>query len=413
MTEAPRRNGSYPRGPSHRNRVYLDNNATTPILKEALDAMCNAAEFRWGNPSSQYAEGVSASKALEWAREIFAKQMKVPSDTVYFTSCGTESNNIVLRGVMAGCSRGRDTIVTTNIEHPSILKTADTCGRKHIMVPVDRHGYVDEAAFRRILMSNARNIGLVSIIMAQNEIGTLQRIPALVRITREVLGPNVPFHTDATQALGKYYIEPETLGIDMLTGSAHKFHGPRGVGILYAKPGLIKPTSTTMTGGGQERGNRAGTENVPAIVAAAVAFKHALGNETRYERRRVKIKTLRDTMLASISRHIPGLIVNGDSQRGLYNTLSLSFPNGHGHAMCSYLDQHGVSVGSGSACHKGKPSETLMAIYGSNEQSNKIAHATIRISLSGMNTAAECESATEEIIRAWRVTNDIANSSLK
>lgn len=393
---------------SRHRRVYLDNNATTPILDKALDVMCDAATKVWGNPSGQYTEGREALFALEKARKTFARIMNVEPDTIYFTSCGTESNNIVVRSVISGCAiakNGRDTVITSNVEHSSIVRTADHCGAKHVMVPVDRHGYVDEKAFREILISNARKIGLVSIIMAQNEIGTMQHITALVRIVREILGPNIPFHTDATQALGKYYIEPDKLGVDMLTGSSHKFRGPRGVGILYARKGILDPSTTPMTGGGQERGCRAGTENVPAIVAAAAAFRYMLGDVNRWERHVAKIKTLRDTMLASFVRNVPGLIINGDPQRGLYNTLSVAFPNGHAHAMCSYLDQHGIAVGSGSACSKGKPSQVIMAIYGGESTGAKIAHGTIRISLSDANTVEECETATNEIIRAWRVTS--------
>jgi cysteine sulfinate desulfinase/cysteine desulfurase-like protein len=389
---------------SERRRIYLDNNATTPMIPESSEAVCDAMRRLWGNPSALYAEGKAARDALEWARGVFAKFMNVKPETIYFTSCGTESNNIALRGVMGASPRGRDVVVTSSVEHSSIRKTADACGFKHIMVPVDRQGYVDEGAYRSILTSNARNIGLISIIMGQNEVGTLQRIPALVKIARELLGPTVPFHTDATQVLGKYYVHPDALGVDMLTGSAHKFHGPRGVGILYSREGILTPTKTPMTGGGQERGCRSGTENVPSIIGAAVAFKHALNNESKWERRKSRVKTLRNTILASLVRGVPGLIVNGDPQRGLYNTLNVSFPGAHGHAMVDYMDRHGISVGSGSACSKGKPSEVLVNMMGHTEVGVKIAHAAIRISLSSMNNEEECQIATGMLVRAWRAS---------
>jgi len=397
-----------------RNRIYLDNNATTPLLPEALEIMIKAYSRFWGNPSGQYAEGVAARDGLEWARKVFANLMNVLPETVYFTSCGTESNNLILRGVMNGGShKGRDTIVTSSVEHSSIMKTADFCGFKHIMVPVDRRGYINESAYANILQSNKNRIGLVSVIMGQNEVGTMQHITALVRAARSILGPSVPFHTDATQVMGKYYVEPETLGVDLLTGSAHKFNGPRGCGILYAKKGVLTPSAIPMSGGGQERGCRSGTENVAAIMGAAVAFKHALGDVSKWERRRARVKSIRDMMLSAFVRHIPGVIINGDPQNGLYNTLSISVPGGHGHAITKYLDKElGIAVGSGSACSKGKGSEVLVAMYGHNEQSEKIMHGTIRVSIGYMNTVSECQEAVEGIIRAVRVTNEMAQRSI-
>lgn len=397
---------------SGKNRVYLDNNATTPILKDSLNAIVDAFKHQWGNPGGPYLEGTRARNALDEARAIFANLMDVAPETIYFTSCGTESNNIALRSVMAAATHGRDTIVTTSVEHSSIRKTADLFGYKHIQVPVDRKGYVDEEAYRRILQSNSRNIAMLSIIMAQNEVGTIQPIPRLARIARQILGPNIPFHTDATQILGKEYIHPERLGVDMITGSAHKFHGPRGVGILYAREGIIRPSTTPMTGGGQERGCRSGTENVPAIYGAAIAFKHMLGNVKKHEIRKNRTKTLRDMMLASFVRNVPNIHINGDPTNGLYNTLSISFPNGHGHAICDYANKEGVAIGAGSACSKSGPSESLLAIYGSSPAAEKLVHGTVRISLSSLNTAEQVEYATEVIIRAWRATNAIVESHL-
>lgn len=247
---------------------------------------------------------------------------------------------------------------------------------------------------------------MVSIILAQNEVGTRQRIPALARAVREILGPHVPFHTDATQALGKYYVDPAMLGVDMLTGSAHKFHGPRGVGILYAREGILNPEATTMTGGDQERGCRSGTENVPAICGAAAALEHMLGDPEAYDRRVARIRGLRDSILRTIVDEIPGVTINGDPERGLYNTLSVSFPEGHGHAIREFLDAEGVAVGSGSACSRGKNSSTILAMLAGNPEAESIAHGTIRISLSEMNTAAECAYAAKTIVRAHRATQE-------
>jgi cysteine desulfurase len=377
------------------------------MLRAVLDEYNAAATQAWGNPSGQYHEGAMARGVLQKSREVFAGLMAVPPETIYFTSCGTESNNIVLRSVMTDCAArsGRNIIVTSAVEHSSIAKTAGMCGFEHIKVPVDRRGYIREPVFREILSSNRSKVGLVSIIMAQNEVGTIQNITKLIKIAREILPSSVPFHVDATQMLGKYYIEPRRFGIDLLTGSAHKFHGPRGVGILYvARQDLLRPETTIMSGGGQERGCRCGTENVPAIAAAAVAFNHALGSPARWERRVASITALRDTIMVALRRQIPGLAINGDPENGLYNTLSVAFPGGHGHAMLEVLDHAGITVGSGSACSKGRVSDTLLAIYGSGTEGQAIAHGTIRISLSELTTAEDAQVAVEAMVRAYRET---------
>lgn len=394
-------------------RIYLDNNATTPIAKSSLEAMTEAYKHMWGNPAGFYMEGTHAKKALDWSRKVFADILEVPPKTVYFTSCGTESNNIALRSVMTDCAHaknGRDIIVTSSVEHSSIRRTAESCGFKHIQVPVDRKGYVDTEAYRRILKQNSRHIGMISIIMGQNEVGTIQRITGLVRMAREILGPNVPFHSDATQMLGKYIVNPERLGLDLMTASAHKFHGPRGVGILYAREGVIKPSLTTMTGGGQERGCRSGTENVPAIFAAANALHDMVGDRGKWEVRAASVKTMRDTMLESLRRAVPNIVVNGDPYNGLYNTISISFPGAQGYLMCEYADKLDLAIGAGSACSKGKTSETLRAIYGDSETSDKIVQGTIRISLSHLNTPSQCAKAVDIIIRSWRATNSSTES---
>jgi cysteine desulfurase len=397
---------------SSKNRIYLDNNATTQLLPDALSGMNYIYKQAWGNPGGPYFEGDRAKKALDWARKTFAKYMDVDPETIYFTSCGTESNNIALRSVMGISPKGRDIIVTSSVEHSSIRKTAEAFGYKHIQVPVDRKGYIIEREFEKILESNHRNIGMISIILAQNEVGTIQPISGLVKIARRILGPNIPFHTDATQILGKEYIQPELLGVDMLTGSAHKFHGPRGVGILYARDGIISPVATPMTGGGQERGCRSGTENVPAIYGAAIAFEYMLKNPSQHDVRKQKTRTIRDMMLASLVRNIPNLHINGDPERGLYNTLSVSFPGGHGHAVCEFADSEGVSIGAGSACSKGSPSESLISIYGTSETARKIIHGTIRLSLSTFTTTTQAELAVEVIIRAYRATNDTVDQAV-
>ena len=386
-------------------RIYADNAATTRMRPAVLQAYARASSEAFGNPSSLHSAGRAAHAALEWARALHAKYMGVQPDCVYFTSCGTESNNIAIRGVLARMRRttGRTMVVTSAVEHSSVRKTAEQSAGpdNHVMARVDSAGYVDEANFREILQTNSKSIALVSVILAQNEVGTLQRIPALVRIAREVLGPEVPFHTDATQAFGKYYINPETLGIDLLTASAHKYHGPRGVGILYARRGALDPTHLpVMTGGGQERGCRSGTENVPGIVAAAVALLHMLGNQRAWAERKARVRAMRDVVIEAVLRGVPGSSLNGDPQRGLYNLASISLPGGRGADVARRLDAEGICIGSGSACNKGRPSEAMLFMG----KSPEAVRGTVRISLSENNTLQECREIAAAIVRAWRAT---------
>ena len=386
-----------------RERIYLDANATTPPSKRALDAMYETARNYWGNPSSGYEEGVSAKARLDGARAIFAGLMDVDPDTILFTSCGTESNNIALRSVMCRAMRdGRDVLITSSVEHPSVKRTANTIGCTHVQLRVDRRGYVDMNGLKNALSTYGERVAMVSIILAQNEVGTLQPISGIAQMVREMCSQAV-VHTDATQIFGKDYLEPKLLGVDMLTGSAHKYHGPRGVGILYAKRGIIDSYVTPMTGGGQERGCRSGTENVPGIVGAAVAFEESLGNGPKWAERYNSTVRNRDMILSYLLEHIPGLHVNGDPRNGLFNTLSVSFPGVHGHILAEYLDKNsGISVGSGSACSKGKPSESLQAMYGTSKQSTEIIHNTVRISLTMYTPREDCEYAASQIVNGWK-----------
>lgn len=385
--------------------IYMDNAATTMIRKEALEMYAHVCGSAFGNPSSQHRPGRAAHQALEWARSKYASFMNVSPDTVFFTSCGTESNNIVIRGVLSRMKKtmNRSVIVTSCVEHSSIRKTAELVAGKdnHIMVPVDSMGYVNQEKFRDVLTANAENIALVSVILAQNEVGTLQHIPALVRIAKEVLGPQIPFHTDATQAFGKYYICPESLGVDLMTASSHKFHGPRGVGLLYSRPNVIDPALTPMTGGGQERGCRSGTENVPAIVASAVALECMLGDERVWEARQARVRAMRNVILDAVARGIPGIEVNGDIRNGLYSLLSVSLPGGKGADIVKMLDSEGISIGSGSACNKGRPSEAMLAMG----KRPEAILGTLRISLSEFNTVRECQDVAAAIVRAWKISN--------
>ena len=381
-------------------RVYLDANATTPPLQIVLDAVQNTAKNHWGNPGGAYREGVDAKARLDWARQVFASHMNVPPDTVLFTSCGTESNNIALRSVMCKAMKlGRNVMITTSVEHPSVKRTAASIGCTHVQIRVDRMGYVDPVHLDQVLRTYGPRVGMVSIILAQNEIGTIQHMQNISSHVRAHC-PSAVVHTDATQIMGKVTVDPNVLGVDMITGSAHKFHGPRGVGILYARQGVIDSYVTPMTGGGQEKGCRSGTENVPGIVGAAVALEDSLAAQGRGQW--LETRKNRDAMLMTLRRNVEGLIINGDPANGLCNTLSISFPGVHGHMLAEYLDARGIAVGSGSACSKGKPSETLTAIYGVTKAATEVVHNTIRISLTRFITRDECEYAATQIVEGWR-----------
>jgi cysteine desulfurase len=267
-------------------------------------------------------------------------------------------------------------------------------------------GYVDTTQLGQALEHYGARVAMVSIIFGQNEVGTLQPITYISQLVHSKC-PAAIMHTDATQIFGKDYLEPKILGVDMMTGSAHKFHGPRGVGILYARDGIVDAYVTPMTGGGQEHGCRSGTENVPAIIGAAVAFKESLGNRSEWQLRYNTVMANRNHMLEYLRKNIPGLIVNGDPfGRSLPNTLGVSFPGGvHGHMMSEYLDKQGIAIGSGSACSKGKPSESLQAMYGLSKQSEAIIHNTIRISLTVYTSRAECDYAASQIVNGWKTIN--------
>lgn len=365
--------------------VYADNAATSRMHPMALAKYGEIANTVWGNPSSLHIMGTMAHEVLENARRVFANTMSVTPDTIYFTGSGTESNNIALRGVAMHMSKrfNRSLIVTTSMEHSSVRRTVEQIG-PHVLVNVTAQGYVDEKHLFDILQANANHVAIVSIIMAQSEVGTLQRIPFLARMVHDICGPNVPFHTDATQAFGKHYISPSTLGIDLLTASAHKFHGPKGVGILYARKGLLDPKFLPITGGGQERGCRSGTENVPAIAAAATALHHMLGSPDAYFARVANVRAMRDYIVQQMAARVPGVRVLGDPMHGLYNLVALVLPGVNVNAI---LRDTRIAVGSGSACNKGKPSASLIAM---GRTASEIK-STVRISLSEFNTMQDCE----------------------
>jgi cysteine desulfurase NifS len=361
-------------------RIYLDHNATTPLAQEVRETMAVVMKEHFGNPSGIYREGREAHGIIEGARRSIAQLLNCTAKRIIFTSGGSESNNLVLKGV-AFANRGRkDHIITTAIEHPAVLAACEwleAMGFRITRLPVDRTGIVDP---QDLLNSITPETCLASIMMANNETGTIQPIAELAAIARE---RDVLFHTDAVQAAGRIPLDVEALGIDFLSLSAHKLYGPKGAGILYMRKDAR--ISSLVHGGKQERGLRAGTENVAAIAGFGKAAELAIKFLPSMER----VAKMRDSLQTKISEIIPAAWLNGDPVQRLPNTLNMTLPGFRGESLVLVLDQKGLSLSSGSACRSGspKPSHVLLAIGLSEEE----AHCSVRLSLGPENTFEEID----------------------
>lgn len=362
-------------------KVYADNAATTRVSDTAFNAMLPYFKEQYGNPSSLYTVGQKAQEALYSAREIMAKHLNCDIKEITFTSGGSEADNqAILTGAYLGEKKGKKHIISSAFEHHAVLHTLkklESQGFEITLLPVHSDGFVRvdelEAAIRP-------DTALVTIMYANNEIGTVQPIAEIGRVCRE---KGVLFHTDAVQAAGHIKIDVKAENIDMLSLSAHKFHGPKGIGMLYAKKGIN--LYTLIEGGAQERGKRAGTENVPAIMGMAAAFKEANEN---IDKNFGYVKSLRDKLAQGLSK-IPHSKINGDISKGLAGTLNMCFEGIEGESLLLLLDDRGISASSGSACTSGSldPSHVLLALGLPHE----VAHGSLRISLSEYNTEEEVE----------------------
>lgn len=362
-------------------KVYADNAATTRVSDTAFNAMLPYFKEQYGNPSSLYTVGQKAQEALYSAREIMAKYLDCDIKEITFTSGGSEADNqAILTGAYLGEKKGKKHIISSAFEHHAVLHTLkklESQGFEITLLPVHSDGFVHvdelEAAIRP-------DTALVTIMYANNEIGTVQPIAEIGRVCRE---KGVLFHTDAVQAAGHIKIDVKAENIDMLSLSAHKFHGPKGIGMLYAKKGIN--LYTLIEGGAQERGKRAGTENVPAIMGMAAAFKEANEN---IDKNFGYVKSLRDKLAQGLSK-IPHSKINGDISNGLAGTLNMCFEGIEGESLLLLLDDRGISASSGSACTSGSldPSHVLLALGLPHE----VAHGSLRISLSEYNTEEEVE----------------------
>ncbi|MBR1409055.1 MAG: cysteine desulfurase NifS [Clostridia bacterium] len=359
-------------------QIYADNAATTRMSRTAIDAMIPYMEENYGNPSSLYTIGQRAKEALEQARADVAAVINADPREILFTSGGSEADNqALITAATLGKKQGKTHIISTAFEHHAILHTLEKLEKEGFdvtLLPVHENGIVDvqelEAALRE-------DTCLVTIMTANNEIGTIQPIREIGAVCR---AHGVLFHTDAVQAVGHLPIDVKADNIDMLSASAHKFHGPKGVGFLYARKGIR--LTNLIEGGAQERGKRAGTENVPGIMAMAAALKEAAAN---MEKNAAHLTALRDRLIAGLS-DIPHSALNGDAQRRLPGNVNFCFEGIEGESLLLLLDDKGISASSGSACTSGSldPSHVLLAIG----RVHDVAHGSLRLSLG--------EDATEE-----------------
>jgi len=355
--------------------IYLDNNATTPIAEEVQKAMQPYLNQTFGNPSAIHGVGRDARDGLETARRQVAHLINVRPRSIIFTGSGSESDNLALKGVVFKNKDKGNHIITTTIEHPAILKTCqflETIGFEITNLEVDKTGQVKPGELMKAIKDNTI---LVSIMLANNEVGTIQPIKKLCAIAHK---KGIIFHTDAVQAAGKIAIDVQDLNVDLLTLSGHKFHGPKGIGVLYVKKGV--ELEALIHGGKQENKLRAGTENVAGIAGIGKAAELAV-TSVRESR---KMQKLRDKLQSGIQELIPGAVLNGHEKERLPNTLNLTLPALRGESLVMALDQQGIALSSGSACKSGSPDPThvLLAMGRSEEE----AHCSIRFSLSHQTT---------------------------
>jgi cysteine desulfurase len=363
-------------------RIYLDNNATTPVDPAVLDALQRALRDSYGNASSIHKEGQTARRTLEQAREEVAALIGATAREIVFTSGGTESNNAALFGRIG--SRQGAHLVTTAIEHPSILEAVNVLkqrGADVTTVGCGTSGRVQEA---EMISAIRPDTNLVTMMLANNETGVIQPVAAVARHCREM---GVPFHCDAVQAVGKIAVDVKTLEVDTLSISAHKFHGPKGIGALYVRSGTtLEPF---VVGGSQERRRRAGTENAPLAAGFGVAATLARNADS------ARIAVLRDSLEENLRAGGRAVVFNGAGEERLPNTSNATFRGADGEALVIGLDLNGVAVSTGSACSSGRveASDVLLAM-GLPEQ---VARGTIRISLSRFTTAQQIERIVELI----------------
>lgn len=370
--------------------IYLDNAATTKMSRTAIDAMLPYMEENFGNPSSLHSEGQRANEALTSARQRVAACLSCEAEEIVFTSGGSEADNqAILSAARIGERQGKKHIISTAFEHHAVLHTLKKLekeGFEVTLLDVHENGLITAEQVSDAIRPDTC---LVTVMYANNEIGTIQPIAEIGAVCR---AKEVLFHTDAVQAVGHLHIDVKSRNIDMLSLSAHKFHGPKGIGALYARRGIS--LTNLIEGGMQEKGRRAGTENIPAIMGMAAAMEEACGN---IDDRAAKMSGLRDRLIAGL-REIPHSVLNGDAVHRLPGNVNFCFEGIEGESLLLLLDDKGVYASSGSACTSGSldPSHVLLAIG----RPHEIAHGSLRLTLSG-------ETDLEEIDYTIRAVKDV------
>jgi cysteine desulfurase len=360
--------------------IYLDNNATTRVAPEVLEAMLPYFSEQYGNPSSMHSFGGAVGRKVRAARAAVADLLGALPDEILFTSCGTESDNTAIRAALAA-NPDKKHIITTRVEHPAVKNLGETlakAGYRVTFVPVDRLGNLD---LDYLFQSVSDETAVVSIMWANNETGVISPIE---QIAERLKGRGVVLHTDAVQAVGKIPIDLRHLPVDMLALSGHKLHGPKGIGVLYVRKGTR--FAPFLIGGHQEHGRRGGTENVPGIIGLGRACQFVA---ERLQEEGSRVRALRDKLENALLQRIPGASVNGDRERRLPNTTSIGFEAVEGEAILLMMNELGICASSGSACTSGslEPSHVLRAMG----VPFTSAHGSIRFSLSIYNTDEEID----------------------
>ena len=356
--------------------VYADNAATTQMSRAAIDAMLPYMETVYGNPSSLHSVGQQAAEALQNARERIAACLNASPREIYFTSGGSEADNqAILSAARLGARKSKKHIISTAFEHHAVLHTLKKLEKEGFEIELLPVGAIGTITAQQVKSALRADTCLVTVMYANNEIGSILPIAEIGEVCREA---GVLFHTDAVQAAGHVPIDVQAQHIDMLSLSAHKFHGPKGIGVLYARQGV--PLTSLIEGGAQERGKRAGTENLPAIMGMAAALEDACAHIDENAR---KVSALRDRLIAGLSK-IPHSALNGDPVNRLPGNVSFCFEGIEGESLLLLLDTKGICASSGSACTSGSldPSHVLLAIG----RPHEVAHGSLRLSLCEWNT---------------------------
>ena len=371
-------------------RIYLDHAATTDLLPEVAYAMEPYYIKKYGNASATYELGAEARRAIESARETVATCIRAKPNEIYFTSGGTESDNWAVKGMAGERKQWAKHVVTSKIEHHAILHSCEhleKLGYQVSYLDVDAEGMVDTSQLEKMIRDGEKSgniqekVSIVSVMYGNNEIGTIQPIEEIGAITKRY---GIPFHTDAVQAIGQVPISVRRLPVDMLSASAHKFHGPKGVGFMYVKDGLKLPSF--MHGGGQESGKRAGTENVAGIVGMAKALAVATKD---VERKARDITENRNYFIRRVMQEIPNCRLNGHSRKRLPGNANLSFKGISGTALLILLEEEGIYASAGSACSAG--STSLSHVIRALQLPKEYAYGTIRFTLGQDTTKQELD----------------------